>query len=389
MRRREFITLLGGATAAWPLAATAQQPDRMRRIGVLTPFASDDPAEQTRVLAFAQALAQSGWIEGRNVRIEIRWGASDPERIRRYVAELVALAPDVILAVSSATTEPLLHATRTVPIVFVQVAEPVGAGFVETLARPGGNVTGFMLYEYGINGKWLELLKEIAPGVKRVGFLQNLVAATGTAGEFGAMQAAAPSLGLEVRPIHAGDAPETERAIAAFARPANGGLIAGGGAAQAVRRDVIIKLAAQHRLPALYLDRAFVADGGLIAFGPDRVDQYRSAAGYVDRIPNGEKPADLPVQAPDQVSVGHQPQDRPGARPDRAADAARARRRGDRMRKREFISLFGGWVRHGRLQHMRMRRSRRRCGRPKRRQRPCRKSKWCAATHHSTTSRPN
>src|SRR5215813_7225155 len=342
MRRREFITLLCGATAAWPLAASAQQPDRMRRIGVLTPFASDDPVEQTRVLAFAQALAQSGWIEGRNVRIEIRWGASDPEGIRRYAAELAALAPDVILAASSATTEPLLQATRTVPIVFVQVAEPVGAGFVETLARPGGNATGFMLYEYGISGKWLELLKEIAPGVKRVGLLQNLVVATGLAGEFGAMQAAAPSLGLEVRPINVRDAPETERAIAAFARPANGGLIAGGAAAQAVRRDVIIKLAAQHRLPALYLDRAFVADGGLIAFGPDRVDQYRSAAGYVDRILNGEKPADLPVQAPDQVSVGHQPQDRPGARPDRAADAARARRRGDRMRKREFISLLGG-----------------------------------------------
>ena len=303
MRRRDFITLLCGATAAWPLAASAQQPDRMRRIGVLTPFASDDPAEQTRVLAFAQALAQSGWIEGRNVRIEIRWGASDPERIRRYVAELVALAPDVILAVSSATTEPLLQATRTVPIVFVQVAESVGAGFVETLARPGGNATGFMLYEYGISGKWLELLKEIAPGVKRVGFLQNLVAATGTAGEFGAMQAAAPSLGLEVRPINARDAPETERAIAAFARPANGGLIAGGAAAQAVRRDVIIKLAARHQLPALYLDRAFVADGGLIAFGPDRVDQYRSAAGYVDRILNGEKPADLPVQAPTKYQL--------------------------------------------------------------------------------------
>jgi putative ABC transport system substrate-binding protein len=303
MRRREFITLLGGATAAWPLAASAQQPDRMRRIGVLTPFASDDPAEQTRVLAFAQALAQSGWIEGRNVRIEIRWGASDPEGIRRYAAELVALAPDVILAVSSATTEPLLQATRTVPIVFVQVAEPVGAGFVETLARPGGNATGFMLYEYGISGKWLELLKEIAPGVKRVGFLQNLVVAAGLAGEFGAMQAAAPSLGLEVRPINVRDAPETERAIAAFARPANGGLIAGGAAAQAVRRDVIIKLAAQHRLPALYLDRAFVADGGLIAYGPDRVDQYRSAASYVDRILNGEKPADLPVQAPTKYQL--------------------------------------------------------------------------------------
>jgi putative ABC transport system substrate-binding protein len=298
------VILLGcGTVAAWPLAARAQQGERMRRISVLTPFASDDPAEQTRVLAFAQALAQSGWIEGRNVRVDIRWAAGDPEGIRRYAAELVALAPDVILAVSSATTEPLLQATRTVPIVFVQVAEPVGAGFVETLARPGGNATGFMLYEYGISGKWLELLKEIAPGVKRVGFLQNLVVATGLAGEFGAMQAAAPSLGLEVRAINARDAPETERAIAAFARPANGGLIAGGAAAQAVRRDVIINLAARHRLPALYLDRAFVAAGGLMAYGPDRLDQYRSAAGYVDRILKGEKPADLPVQAPTKYEL--------------------------------------------------------------------------------------
>jgi putative ABC transport system substrate-binding protein len=304
IRRRDFVILLGcGTVAAWPLAARAQQGERMRRISVLTPFASDDPAEQTRVLAFAQALAQSGWIEGRNVRVDIRWAAGDPEGIRRYAAELVALAPDVILAVSSATTEPLLQATRTVPIVFVQVAEPVGAGFVETLARPGGNATGFMLYEYGISGKWLELLKEIAPGVKRVGFLQNLVVATGLAGEFGAMQAAAPSLGLEVRAINARDAPETERAIAAFARPANGGLIAGGAAAQAVRRDVIINLAARHRLPALYLDRAFVAAGGLMAYGPDRLDQYRSAAGYVDRILKGEKPADLPVQAPTKYEL--------------------------------------------------------------------------------------
>src|SRR5262245_51969736 len=230
MRRREFITLLGGATAAWPLAASAQQPGRMRRIGVLTPFASDDQAEQTRVMAFAQSLAQSGWIEGRNVRIDTRWGASDPERIRRYVAELVALAPDVILAVSSATTEPLLQATRTVPIVFVQVAEPVGAGFVETLARPGGNVTGFMLYEYGISGKWLELLKEIAPGVKRVGFLQNLVVASGPAGEFGAMQASAPpdqrARRARDRARHRGIRASRER------RPDRGGRRGAGGAAR-------------------------------------------------------------------------------------------------------------------------------------------------------------
>jgi putative ABC transport system substrate-binding protein len=295
MRRREFITLLGSA-AAWPVAARAQQRERMRRIGVLIPFATDDPAAHRRVLAFAQALAQSGWIDGRNILIDIRWGAGDPERIRRYAAELVALAPDVILTVTSTTTGPLLQATRSVPIVFVQVAEPVGAGFVETLARPGGNATGFMLYEYGIGGKWLELLKEIAPGVKRVAFLQNPTIAAGP-GQFGAIQGAASSLGVEVRPINVRDAGEVERAITAFARPSNGGLIVAGGAPVAVPRDVIIKLAARHRLPALYSDHAFVTDGGLIAYGPDRPDQFRRAADYVDRILKGEKPADLPVQA--------------------------------------------------------------------------------------------
>ena len=297
MRRREFITLLSGAAVAWPLATRAQQTERVRRIGVLTSFASDDPAEQTHVLAFARALAQSGWIEGRNARIDIRWGAGDPERIRRYAAELVALAPDVILAATSAATGPLLQATRTVPIVFVQVGEPVGAGFVETVARPGGNATGFMLFEYGIGAKWLELLREIAPGVKRVGFLQSLGIAAGP-GLFGAMQALAPSLGVEVRPINVRDAGEIERAMTALARPANGGLIVAGAAAQRVHRDVIIKLAAQHRLPAVYAGRAFVTGGGLMSFDPDRVEQYRQAAGYVDRILKGEKPADLPVQAP-------------------------------------------------------------------------------------------
>ena len=300
--RRYFVSCLGGAAAAWPLAARAQQGERMRRIGVLTNLSSDDPAQQSRVLAFAQALAQSGWTEGRNVRIDIRWGATDPERVRRYVAETVALAPDVILAVGSAATGGLLQATRAVPIVFVLVADPVGAGFVETLARPGGNATGFMLYEYDFGGKWLELLKEIAPGVKRVAFLRNPAIASGP-GQFAVIQASAPSLGVEVRPINVRDAPETERAIAAFARPANGGLIAGGAAAQAVRRDVIIKLAARHRLPALYADHAFVTDGGLIAYGPDRVDQYRRAADYVDRILKGEKPADLPVQAPTKYEL--------------------------------------------------------------------------------------
>jgi putative tryptophan/tyrosine transport system substrate-binding protein len=240
LRRRKFITLLGGA-AAWALAARAQQRERVLRIGMLTPFASDDPVEHGRVLAFAQALAQWGWIEGRNVRIDILWGAGDPERIRRAAAELVALAPDVILAVSSAATGPLLQATRAVPIVFVQVPEPVGAGFVETLARPGGNATGFMLYEYGFGAKWLELLKEIAPGVKRVAFLQTPGIPSGP-GMVGAMQASAPSLGVEMRPISVRDAEEIERAITAFARSANGGLIVAGAAAQRIHRDVIIKL---------------------------------------------------------------------------------------------------------------------------------------------------
>ena len=301
MKRREFITLLGGA-AAWPLAASAQQGERMPRIGVLTSFASDDPAEQTYILAFTQALAQSGWIDGRNARIDIRWGAGDPEHIRRYAAELVALAPGVILAVSSAATGPLLQATRTVPVVFVEVGEPVGAGFVESLARPGGNATGFMLFEYGIGAKWLELLKEIAPGVKRVAFLQTPAVAAGP-GQFGAMQTLAPSLGVEVRPINVRGADDIERAMTAVARPANGGLIATAAAAQRVPRDVIIKLAAQHRLPAVYSGRDFVTLGGLMSFGPDRVDQYRQAAGYVDRILKGEKPADLPVQAPTKYEL--------------------------------------------------------------------------------------
>ena len=302
MRRRDFITMLGGAAAAWPLAARAQQGERMPRIGVLTSFASDDPAEQTYILAFTQALAQSGWIDGRNARIDIRWGAGDSERIRRYAAELVALAPGVILTVSSAATGPLLQATRTVPVVFVEVAEPVGAGFVETLARPGGNATGFMLFEYGIGAKWLELLKEIAPGVKRVAFLQTPAVAAGP-GQFGAMQALAPSLGVEVRPIKVRDAGEIEHAMTALARPANGGLIVPATAAQRVPRDVIIKLAAQHRLPAVYSGRDFVTLGGLMSLGPDRVDQYRRAAAYVDRILKGEKPAELPVQAPTKYEL--------------------------------------------------------------------------------------
>jgi len=299
MRRREFITLLGGA-AAWPLAARAQQREPVRRSGVLMSYAADDPAGQARLLAFAQELAQSGWIDGRNVRIDVRWGAVDLERIRSYAAELVALAPDVILATGSAIVGSLLQATRAVAIVFVQVAEPV---VVETLPRPGGNATGFMLYEYGIGTKWLELLKEIAPGVKRVAFLQTASALAGP-GQFGAMQGSAPSLGVEVRPMRVDDAGELERAIMAFAHSSNGGLIVGAGTVGlGALRHGVIELAARHRLPAIYSDLVFATEGGLLAYAPDRVDQYRRAVGYVDRILKGEKPADLPVQAPTKYEL--------------------------------------------------------------------------------------
>ena len=303
IERRKFLATLGSAAAAWPLAARAQQGERMRRIGVLMSYAADDPAGQARLLAFAQELAQSGWIDGRNVRIDVRWGAVDPERIRSYAAELVALAPDVILATGSAIVGSLLQATRAVPIVFVQVAEPVGAGFVETLPRPGGNATGFMLYEYGIGTKWLELLKEIAPGVKRVAFLQTASALAGP-GQFGAIQGSAASLGVEVRPIRIGDAGEFERVITAFAHSSDGGLIVGAGTVGlGALRHGVIELAARHRLPAIYSDLVFATEGGLLAYAPDRVDQYRRAVGYVDRILKGEKPADLPVQAPTKYEL--------------------------------------------------------------------------------------
>jgi putative ABC transport system substrate-binding protein len=301
MRRRDFVTYLGGA-ATWPLAARAQQREQMRRIGMLMPLAVDDPLSHARTAAFAQQLQQMGWIDGRNVRLEYRWGAGDAERIRRDAAELVALAPDVILATGSATMGLLVQATRTVPVVFVIVPDPVGAGFVDSLARPGGNATGFLMFEYGISGKWLELLKQIAPGVTRAAVLRD-PAITAGIGQFAAIQSVAPSFGVELSPANVREAGEIERAIAAFGRSANGGLILTASALAVVHRKLIIALAARHKLPAVYFERFFVADGGLISYGPNFVDQYRRAAGYVDRILKGEKPADLPVQAPTKYEL--------------------------------------------------------------------------------------
>jgi putative ABC transport system substrate-binding protein len=300
MKRREFIAGLGGA-AAWPLAARAQQPERMRRIGVLLSTAND-PEGQARVAAFQQELLQLGWTEGRNVLIDARWAAGNADNIRKYATELIALAPDVILANGSAVVAPLLQATRTIPIVFVFVPDPVGAGYVDSLSRPGGNATGFALSEYAMSAKWLELLKEVAPRLTRAAVLRDPTIAAGS-GQLGAMQSVAPSLGMELIPLGVRDAGEIERAIAAFARSPNGGLIVTGTVLAGTQRDLIVGLAARHKLPAVYFQRFFVADGGLISYGPDFVDQYRRAAGYVDRILKGEKPADLPVQAPTKYEL--------------------------------------------------------------------------------------
>jgi putative ABC transport system substrate-binding protein len=301
MRRREFITLFAG-TLAWPLAAGAQQPDRMRRIGVLINRAADDPDGQTRFAAFLQGLQEAGWAVGRNARIDIRWGGTDVERERRYAAELVALAPDVILAGGSLSVAAAQQASRSVPIVFASVADPVGAGFVDSLARPGGNVTGFMAYEYGFIGKWLELLKEVAPGVKRAAVLRDAANPLGIA-QFSAIQAVAPSLGFEVSAVNVRDAGEIERSIAAFAGSANGGLVVTPSAMATVHYDLIIMLAARHKLPAVCDERFGVTRGVLVSYGPDFVDLYRRAAGYVDRILKGAKPADLPVQAPTKYEL--------------------------------------------------------------------------------------
>jgi putative tryptophan/tyrosine transport system substrate-binding protein len=301
MRRRDFITLLGTAVA-WPVAARAQQREQMRRIGVLMNLGSDDAEGQARNAAFLQGLQELGWTVGRNVRIEYRWGAGDAELFRRHGLELVALAPDVILAGGGAVVPSLLQATRTIPIVFTLTPDPVGAGFVESLARPGGNATGFTIFEYGISGKWLELLKEIAPHVTRAAVIRDPAIAAGL-GLWGAIQSVAPSLGVELRPLGVRDAGEIERVVTAFARSSNGGLIVTGSSLATVHRELITTLAARYRLPAVYPQRSFVTVGGLISYGPDSIDPYRQAAGYVDRILRGEKPADLPVQAPTKYEL--------------------------------------------------------------------------------------
>ena len=294
--RRELLAALGGAAAAWPRAARAQQPSGVRRIGVLMNLASEDAEGQARLAAFHQGLQQLGWTVGRNVQIDYRWGAGNADRIRKFAAELVALAPDVILSAGSPSVAALQQATRSVPIVFVLVVDPVSSGFVDSLARPGGNITGFAWAEYSIGGKWLELLKEIAPGMTQAAVIRD-AALTAGGGQLGVIQAVAPSV-RAMTPVNVRDAGEIERAITAFARSPNGGLIVTGSTLAAVHRDLIVTLAARHKLPAIYFARYFVVGGGLISYGPGLVDQFRHAASYVDRVLKGEQPADLPVQAP-------------------------------------------------------------------------------------------
>jgi putative ABC transport system substrate-binding protein len=301
MRRRELITLLGVA-AAWPLAARAQLRGPMRRVGVLMNVAEADSESAARMAAFLQGLQQLGWSDGSNVQIDTRWAAGDVELFRRYSAELVALAPDVILASSSLAVAALRQATHTTPIVFVGITDPVGAGFVDSLARPSGNATGFTLFEYGLSGKWLELVKEVAPLITRVAVLRDR-ASPAESGMFTAIQSVAPSVGVELSAFGMRDAGEIDRAITAFARGPNGGLIVLGSSLANVHRELIITIAARHRLPAVYSDRLFVTSGGLISYGPNRIDQFRRGAGYVDRILRGAKPSDLPVQTPTKYEL--------------------------------------------------------------------------------------
>jgi putative ABC transport system substrate-binding protein len=302
VKRRDFITLLMRAAAAWPLAARAQQAERMRRIGVIMSLAADDKQGQARLAAFLQGLQELGWTDGRNVRIDIRWGTGDAGRNRRHAAELVELAPDVILASGGSIVGPLLQATSTVPVVFTQTPDPVGAGFVESLARPGGNATGFSIFDYSLGGKWLELLKEVAPRVTRAAVIRDPATPQGI-GQFSAIQSLAPSLSLEVTPLNARDAGDIERAIAAVDRNPNSGLIVTGSNLAIVHRELIVTLAARYKLPAVYPLGFFVTAGGLISYGPDGIDPHRRAAAYVDRILKGEKPADLPVQAPTKYEL--------------------------------------------------------------------------------------
>jgi putative ABC transport system substrate-binding protein len=302
MRRRQFIALLGGAAATWPVAASAQQRERLRRVAILLGTARDVPGAQDRDTAFFEAFEQLGWTNGRNVQIVVRWAEGDDVKARKYADELIALAPDVILATGSAGTAVMLKATQTIPIVFVVVPDPMGSGFVQSLSRPGRNATGFMAFEYSLSGKWLELLKEIAPNVTHAAVLRDPTFAAGI-GQFAVIQAVAPSVGVEVSPIDLSEQNQIEGAIATFAQSPNGGLIHTASGIGAANANLIIAAAARHKLPAVYNQQAFVAAGGLISYGPNYPDQFRRAAGYVDRILRGEKPADLPVQAPNKYEL--------------------------------------------------------------------------------------
>ena len=301
MKRREFITLLGGAAVGWPLAARAQQPERGRRVGVLVNLAADDPMGKARVATFVQGLQAAGWSDGRNVRIDTRWAAADPGNYRKYAAELIALGPDVVLASTTAAVAQLQQASRTVPIVFVSAIDPVGSGLITSMARPGGNVTGFVIFEYALAAKWLELLKEIAPGVKRAAVLRDAAVASGI-GQFAAIQAAG-SVGMELSAIDLRDFGEIEGAIADFAQRPSGGLIVTASQFGTNHPGKLAALAARHNLPAVYPFRYFAGAGGLISYGPDQLEEYHRAAAYIDRILKGDKPADLPVQAPTKYEL--------------------------------------------------------------------------------------
>jgi putative ABC transport system substrate-binding protein len=301
-KRREFITLLGSAAVAWPRSARAQQGELMRRIGVLMNLAADDAQSKARIAAFLEGLQQLGWTDGRNVTIDYRWGAGDHERIRKFAQELVALAPDVILASGAITVVPLQQVSRTVPIVFGNVTDPVGQGVVANLARPGGNATGFTTFEYGISAKWLELLKQVAPRTTRAAVLRDPTLIPSMS-QFAAIQSVAPSLGVELTPIDTRNAGEIERSLATFGREANSGLIVVTGTSAIIHRELIISLAARYRMPAVYPFRYYAMGGGLCSYGPDQDDAWRRAAGYVDRILKGEKPADLPVQPPTKYEL--------------------------------------------------------------------------------------